>query len=98
MLEDHSLKIKKGYKNLKKQEINDIYQNELDKICFQHDMVYEDFKHLPRRTTFGKLLHDRAFDITKNLKYDGYQRTFVLKGVQKKFGLTGSLFRKRKYI
>ena len=27
----------KKYKNLKKQEI--IYQNELNKACFQHDMV-----------------------------------------------------------
>ena len=23
-----------------------IYQNELDKACFQHDMAYEDFKDL----------------------------------------------------
>ena len=27
-----------------------IYQNELDKACFQHDMAYEDFKGLTRRT------------------------------------------------
>ena len=24
-----------------------IYQNELDKVCFQHDMAYGDFKDLP---------------------------------------------------
>ena len=27
-----------------------IYQNELDKACFQPDMGYGDFKDLPRRT------------------------------------------------
>ena len=26
-----------------------IYQNELDKACFQHDMAYGDVKDLPRR-------------------------------------------------
>ena len=28
-----------------------IYQNELDKACFQHDMAYGDFKDLNRRAT-----------------------------------------------
>ena len=27
-----------------------IYQNELDKVCFQHDVAYRDFNDLPRRT------------------------------------------------
>ena len=49
-----------------------IYQNELDKACFQHDMVYEDFKDLNRRTAADKVLHDKAFDIAKKTKYDGY--------------------------
>ena len=31
-----------------------IYQNELDKACFQHDMAYEDFKDLNRRTISDK--------------------------------------------
>ena len=31
-----------------------IYQNELDKACFQHDMAYEDFKDLNRRTISEK--------------------------------------------
>ena len=47
-----------------------IYQNELDKACFQHDMAYGDFKDLTRRTASDKILHDKAF----NPKYDGYQR------------------------
>ena len=50
-----------------------IYQNELHKGCFQHDMAYEDFKGLPRRTASDKVLHDKAFNVAKNLKYHGYQ-------------------------
>ena len=37
-------------------------------------MAYGDFKDLARRTTSDKVLRDKAFDITKNPKYDGYQR------------------------
>ena len=33
-----------------------IYQNELDKACFQHDMAYGDFKGLNRRTFANKVL------------------------------------------
>ena len=51
-----------------------IYQNELDKTCFQHDMAYGDFKDLPRRTVADKVLCDKAFNISKNPKHDGYQR------------------------
>ena len=51
-----------------------IYKNELDKACFQHDMVYGDFKDLKRRTASDKILRDKAFNIAKNPKYDGYQR------------------------
>ena len=31
-----------------------ILQNELDKACFQHDMIYRDFKDLPRMTASDK--------------------------------------------
>ena len=31
-----------------------IYQNEVDKACFQHDMAYAYFKDLPRRTASEK--------------------------------------------
>ena len=46
----------------------------LDKACFQHDMAYVDFEDLVRRTAFDKMLHDKAFNIAKNPKYDVYQR------------------------
>ena len=51
-----------------------IYQNELDKAYIQHDMTYGDFKDLTRRTVSDKILHDKAFNIIKNWKYDRYQR------------------------
>ena len=50
-----------------------IYRNKLDKVRFQHDMAYGDFKDLNRRTSANKALRDKAFDIAKNPKYDGYQ-------------------------
>ena len=40
-----------------------IYKNELDKVCFQHEMVYGDFKDLARRTASDKVLRDKAFNI-----------------------------------
>ena len=43
-----------------------IYQNELDKGCFQHDMAYGDFKDLPRRTASGEILCNKALNIAKN--------------------------------
>ena len=52
-----------------------IYENWLDKACFRHDMAYRDFKDLPRRTASDKILRDKACNIVKNLKYDGYQRS-----------------------
>ena len=51
-----------------------IYRNELEKACFQHDMAYGDFKDLARRTAADKVLRNKAFNIAKDLKYDGYQR------------------------
>ena len=50
------------------------YKYELDKAYFQHDMVYGDFKDLKRRTFSDKILRDKALNIAKNPKYDGYQR------------------------
>ena len=36
-------------------------------------MAYGDFKDLTRRTASDKILHDKAFNIAKNPKYDRYQ-------------------------
>ena len=51
-----------------------IYRNELDKPCFRHGMAYGYFKYLARRTVSHKVLKDKAFNIAKNPKYDGYER------------------------
>ena len=51
-----------------------IYKNELDKVCFQYDMAYGDFKDLTKRTAADKALRDKAFKIASDQKYDGYQR------------------------
>ena len=55
-------------------DTNYIYKNELDKACFQHEMAYGDFKDLAKRTDSDNVLGDKAFNIAKNPKDDGYQR------------------------
>ena len=37
-------------------------------------MAYGDFTDLNRRTVADRVLPDKTFNITKNQKYDGYQR------------------------
>ena len=37
-------------------------------------MAYGDFKDLKRRTAADNVVRDKAFNIAKNPKYDGYQR------------------------
>ena len=54
-----------------------IYQNKLDKPCFQHDMTYGDFKDLTRRTASDKILHEKTFNTAKNPKYNGYQHDLL---------------------
>ena len=45
----------------------------VDKACFQHDLGSGDFKYLTSRTTSDKIVRDKAFNISENRKYDGYQ-------------------------
>ena len=51
-----------------------IDENTLGKTCFWHDMTYGNFPVLTRITASDKILCDKAFNIAKNPKYDGYQR------------------------
>ena len=72
-----------------------IYRNESDKACFQHDMAYGDFKDLKRRAAAVNVLRDKAFNIAKNPKYDGYQRglaSMVYKFFDKKTKGSGVTF------
>ena len=74
-----------------------IYRNELDKACFQHDSAYADHKDLINRTEADKNLRDKAYDITSNPEFDGYQRglaSMVYKFFDKKS--IGSGFKKLK--
>ena len=64
----HLLKIEREYKNLRKQDIRDIFVN----INYKN-MAYGDFKDLPRGTASNKVLRDIAFNIDKILKCNGYQ-------------------------
>ena len=45
-------------KNKETRNSRNIYQNELDKACFQYDLAYEDFKDLNRKTAADKVLRD----------------------------------------
>ena len=67
-------KNKEGIKKFKETgHLRYIYQNELDKTSFQHDMAYGNFKNLNRTAAADKVLRDKAFNIAEYLKYDGYQ-------------------------
>ena len=68
-------KHKEGIHKFKETEdLRYIYQNELHKACFQHEMADGNFKDLTRRIASDKILHDKTFNISKNSQYDGYQR------------------------
>ena len=43
-------------------------------MFFKHVMAYGDFKDLTRRAASNKILHDKAFDVAKDPKCDGYER------------------------
>ena len=51
-----------------------IYENELDKACFQHNMTHEKLKDLIKRPQSNKVSKDKAFKIASDPKFDGYQR------------------------
>ena len=57
---------------IKKEERNTNLKK-LNKARFQHHMAYGSFKVLNRRTAGDKVLRDKAFNIAKYPKYDGYQ-------------------------
>ena len=55
-------------------------------------MAYGDFKDLAKRTASDKVLRNKAFNIVRNSKYNGYQRglaSMVYKIFDKKFSGSG---------
>ena len=49
-----------------------IYQNELDKVCFEQDMAYGDLRDLLRRTVSDKVLRNKELKIGSNPQFEGY--------------------------
>ena len=54
-----------------------LYRNQLGKACFPHDAAHSDSKNLDKRAISDKVLKYRAYEITRNCGYDGYQRALV---------------------
>ena len=54
-----------------------LYRNELDNACFVHDAGCSDSKDLAKKTISDNFLKDRAYEIARNCKYDGYQRALA---------------------
>ena len=57
-------------------------------------MVYGDFKDLAKRTAADKVLRDKVFNIAKDLKHNGYERSLaamVYKFFDKKLQIVVSL-------
>ena len=86
-------KNKKRIKRFKETEdLRYIYKNELDNDCFQHIMAYGEFKDFAKIRAADKVLRDKAFNIAKDPKYDGYQRGLafmVYRFLDKKTAVSG---------
>ena len=82
-------------------DTNYIYKNELDKACFVHDAAYSDSKDVTKKPAADKILKNKAFDIAKDPKYDGYQRglaSMVYKFFDKKSVGSGAKHVNTKFI
>ena len=53
-------------KLMQAENTNVIYKNDLDKACFQHDMTYDIYKDLAKRTQPDKVLRDKALEIAND--------------------------------
>ena len=74
MLVDHLLKRKKELKKFKKQKIQTIF-TKMNLVRLVFNIIWRmAFKDLAKRTVSDKFLRDKAFNIAKNPKYDGYKR------------------------
>ena len=77
MLVVHLLNIVKEFKTLKTCNLKHLYRNEFDKACFAHNAAYSDNKILAKIAISDKILKDKACEITRNCKHDGYQSAFA---------------------
>ena len=68
-------KAKTEYKNLKKQEIHEIFiKTSQIKLVFDMIQLMEILKVELKKTVFDKISHDKAINNAKKMKYDGYGR------------------------
>ena len=51
-----------------------VYKDDLDKVCFEHDMAYSKFNNLDKRTQSEIILTDKGFEYASNPKLVDYQR------------------------
>ena len=58
--------------------LKDIYKNKLDKACFAHDAAYSDSKDLTKITASDKILKGKAYEVARNSKHDGYQKSISI--------------------
>ena len=61
-------------KFMKTGNTDNIYKNDLDRACFQHDIAYGKYTDLTKRTQSDKVLRDKSFKTASNPEYDEYQR------------------------
>ena len=67
---DHLQKSKERIQKFKETRYSrHIYQNELDKTCFQHNIPYGEHKDLSRIAASDEVLCAKAFEAAKKLKY-----------------------------
>ena len=52
-------------------------RNPLEKTCFAHNAGYSDSKDLAKRTISDKIFKNRAYEIARDHKYNGYQRVLA---------------------
>ena len=57
-------------------DLNYIYKNKLDKVCFAHDTAYSDSKDFGKSTITNKILKDGAYEIAINPKYHEYGQVY----------------------
>ena len=65
-------------------DTNYVHKNELHKACFVHDAAYFDSKDLTKKTVADQILKNKAFDIAKDPKYDGYQLLWFINFLTRK--------------
>ena len=58
-------------------KLNHIFKNNLDKACFQHDMAYNKFKDLEKRTQSDVVLKNKSFKIAADRSKNGYERALA---------------------